>query len=198
VDAQSWEDMYRSRTRVSSGAPNVVLVAEVIDLAPGQVLDVGCGEGADALWLAEQGWQVIAIDLSATALERADAADTGHRVHWTREDVTVTPPPPGTFDLISVQYFPLRIQPDHIVLRGLLGAVRAGGTFLFASHDHADLCARPEEGFNPADYYRPDDIARLLDHSWTVHINGTRPRAATPAGTHHTHDTVLRAQRLAV
>jgi hypothetical protein len=94
------------------------------------------------------------------------------------------------------QYFPLPHQPDHTALRGLLDAVAPGGTLLIASHDPADLSPRQEHGFDPSDYYQPDDIARLLDHNWTVLINETRPRTApAPAGTHHTHDTVLRAQR---
>ena len=78
-----------------------------------------------------------------------------------------------------------------------LDAVAPRGTLLIASHDPADLSPRHEHGFDPSDYYQPADIARLLDHNWTVLINETRPRTApTPAGTHHTHDTVLRAHRL--
>ncbi|MEU5291753.1 class I SAM-dependent methyltransferase [Streptomyces umbrinus] len=199
MDAQFWDEMYRSRDQVFSGDPNGVLVTEVTGLPPGQALDVGCGEGADALWLARHGWQVTAVDISTTALQRAAAAamDSEGRVAWTRADLTITPPPADAFDLVSVQYFPLSLQPDHTALRGLLNAVAPGGTLLFASHDLADLSPRPEQGFDPGDYYQPDDIAKLLDHDWTVLINETRPRTApAPAGTHHTHDTVLRAQRL--
>lgn len=196
MDAQFWDDRYRSRDQVFSGAPNGVLVTEVTDLPPGQALDVGCGEGADARWLARHGWQVTAVDISPTALQRAAGADTEGRVAWTRTDLTTTPPPARAFDLVSAQYFPLPYQPDHTALRGLLDAVAPGGTLLFASHDPADLSPRPEDGFDPGDYYQPDDIAKLLDHNWTVQVNETRPRTApTPAGTHHTHDTVLRAQR---
>lgn len=68
MDAQHWDDMYRSRDQVSSGNPNPVLVSEATELPPGQALDVRCGEGADALWLARHGWQVTAIDVSPTAL----------------------------------------------------------------------------------------------------------------------------------
>ncbi|MGW0648696.1 class I SAM-dependent methyltransferase [Streptomyces umbrinus] len=198
MDAQFWDEMYRSRDQVFSGDPNGVLVTEVTGLPPGQALDVGCGEGADALWLARHGWQVTAVDISTTALQRAAAAavDSEGRVAWTRADLTITPPPAEAFDLVSVQYFPLSLQPDHAALRGLLNAVAPGGTLLFASHDLADLPPRPEQGFDPGDYYQPDDIAKLLDHDWTVLVNETRPRTApAPAGTHHTHDTVLRAQR---
>ncbi len=199
MDAQFWDEMYRSRDQVFSGAPNGVLVTEVTDLPPGQALDVGCGEGADALWLARRGWQVTAVDISRTALQRAAAAatDVTDSVAWARADLTTTPPPVGAFDLVSAQYFPLPHQPNHTALRGLLDAVAPGGTLLFASHDSADLSPRQGHGFDPSDYYQPDDIARLLDHNWTVLVNETRPRTApAPAGTHHTHDTVLRAQRL--
>jgi SAM-dependent methyltransferase len=197
MDAPSWDEMYRSRAQVFSGNPNAALVTEVSGLAAGRALDVGCGEGADARWLARRGWQVTAVDISPTALTRAAAAtgaDLAGRVRWTRADLLTTPPG-GEFDLVSVPYFPLPRQPDHAALRGLLAAVAPGGTLLFTTHDLADLSPRP--GFDPGDYYQPDDIARLLDDTWAIQVNESRPRTApTPAGTQHTHDTVLRAQRL--
>ncbi|MFE3141524.1 class I SAM-dependent methyltransferase [Streptomyces scopuliridis] len=199
MDTQHWDEMYRSRDQVFSGAPNGVLVTEVTDLPPGRALDVGCGEGADALWLARHGWQVTAVDIAQTALQRAAAAaaDITGRVDWTRADLTITPPPAGAFDLVSAHYFPLPRQPDHAALPGLLDAVAPGGTLLFASHDLADLSPSQGHGSDPSDYYQPGEIAGLLDHNWTVLINETRPRTApAPAGTHHTHDTVLRARRL--
>lgn len=196
MDARSWDEMYRSRDQVFSGDPNGVLVAEAADLPPGRALDVGCGEGADALWLARGGWQVTAADVSRTALERAAAADTTGRVTWTRADLAAAPPPAGAFDLVSVQYFPLQKEPDHTALRGLLDAVAPGGTLLFATHDSADLARHGEHGIDPRDYYRPDDIAGLLGRDWTVLVNETRPRTApAPAGTRHTRDAVLRARR---
>jgi SAM-dependent methyltransferase len=201
VNVYHWDEMYRSRDQVFSGAPNAVLVAEVAGLRPGQALDVGCGEGADAIWLARRGWRVTAVDISQTALHRAAAAatDIAGRVAWARADLTGMPPPAGAFDLVSAHYFPLRRQPDHAALRGLLDAVAPGGILLFATHDLADLTPRPEQGFDPSDYYQPGDIVRLLDHHWTVLVNEIRPRAApAPAGTHHTHDAVLRAQRLPI
>lgn len=196
MDASSWDEMYRSRDQVFSGEPNAVLVTEVSGLPPGRALDVGCGEGADALWLAGRGWQVTAVDISATALTHAaiDAALAG-RVTWTRADLITTPPPVGVFDLVSIHYFPLPHQPDHSALRGLLAGVAPGGTLLFATHDLGDLSPHP--GFDPSDYYQPNDIAGFLDDSWTIQVNETRPRTApVPTGTRHTHDTVLRAQRL--
>jgi SAM-dependent methyltransferase len=198
-EVRPWDRMYRSRDQIFSGDPNAVLVAETIDLPPGQALDVGCGEGADALWLARRGWQVTAVDISGIALQRAAAAatDIKGRVAWTRANLTTTPPPTGAFDLVSIHYFPLMRGPGHAALRGLLNAVAPGGTLLFSTHALSDLTPRQEEGFDPGDYYQPNDIAQLLDPTWNVLINETRPRAApAPAGTHHIHDTVLRALRL--
>ena len=197
MDAQFWDDRYGSREQLFSGNPNGVLVTEVADLTPGQALDVGCGEGGDALWLARRGWQVTAVDISRTALDRAAAAgsDVAGRVAWSRADLTATPPPARSFDLVSVQYFPLEHEPDDLALYGLLAAVTPGGTLLFVGHDLADLTGH--EDFDPRDYYQPDEVARLLDDDWIVLINERRPRTApAPEGTPHTHDTVLRAERL--
>jgi SAM-dependent methyltransferase len=196
MDAQFWENRYRSRHQVFSGNPNGVLVAEVTGLPPGRALDVGCGEGADALWLARHGWQVTAVDISPTAVQRGADADTDGRVAWACRDLTTTPPEAGAFDLVSVQYFPLQLQPVHTALRGLLDSVAPGGILLFGSHDPTDLSACPDEGFDPNNYYQLEDIAKLLDHDWAVQVNETRLRTApAPAGTNHRHDSVLRAER---
>lgn len=196
MDTQYWEQKYQSRDQIFSGAPNPVLVAEAADLPPGHALDAGCGEGADATWLARRGWRVTAFDISQTALQRAAAAgtDLADRVTWTRADLTATPPPRGAFDLVSAQYFPLPHQPDHAALRGLLDAVAPGGTLLFVGHDLADL--PPDRRHRLDAYYQPADIAELLDDDWTIQINETRARIApAPAGTHHTRDTILKAHR---
>lgn len=197
MDAAFWEEMYRGSDQVFSGNPNGVLVAEVADLPPGQALDVGCGEGADALWLAQRGWQVTAVDISWTALRRAatTGADAAGRVAWTRADLTVTSLPAGAFDLVSAQYFPLPHHPDHRALRGLLATVAPGGTLLIAAHNLADFPPQHDHEFSG--YYQPADIVQFLDDDWTILINETRPRTTpAPPGTHHVRDTVLRAQRL--
>lgn len=202
MDAQHWDERYSSRDRLFSGNPNGVLVTEAADLAPGRALDVGCGEGADALWLAGRGWQVTAVDISRVALERAAAtaaaagAGVAGRVAWTQADLTTTPPPAGSFDLVSLQYFPLPVQADHVALRGLLDAVAPGGTLLFGGHDLTDHATYRHADFDPAAYYQPGDVVPLLGAGWTVEVDERRTRTtAPPEGTHHVHDTVLRARR---
>lgn len=188
MDERYWDELYGSRDQLFSGNPNGVLVTEVEDMPPGQALDVGCGEGADALWLARRGWLVTAVDISRTALARA--ARRGGGVSWTHADLSVTPPPARSFDLVSVQYFPLTRQASG--LDGLLAAVAPGGTLLVAAHDPAHL---PPQ-FDRDDYLWPAEIAGTLGRDWTVLVNETRPRVTPPPpGSHHVNDTVLRAVR---
>ncbi|TDD54746.1 class I SAM-dependent methyltransferase [Saccharopolyspora elongata] len=191
-----WDERYSSEDQLFSGEPNGALVAEAADLPPGQALDVGCGEGADALWLARRGWQVTAVDVSQVALERAArVAAGGPEVAWTRADLNTAAPPALAFDLVSVHYFPLVKQPGHAALRGLLASVAPGGTFLFVGHDMTDMPPEAAYGFEPSEFYQPHEIAELLDGDWTVLVDESRLRnPPSPGG--HTHDTVLRAQRL--
>ena len=93
-----WDERYRSAQRVWSGDPNPQLVAEVTDLPPGRALDVGCGEGADAIWLARSGWTVVAADISGVALERGAqhareaGPDVAARIEWRQADLLASPP----------------------------------------------------------------------------------------------------------
>jgi len=141
-----------------SGAPNGTLVAEVDGLTPGTALDVDCGEGADASWLAQQGWRVTAVDISDVALERARRAarDVGVEVDARRVELAVDPLP-GRFDLVSVQYPALRHTPDDAAIRAILGAVALGGTLLVVGHDLRGHEHHPD--FDPADYV-PDVVLR--------------------------------------
>jgi SAM-dependent methyltransferase len=189
-----WDDRYGSSEQLFSGDPNVVLVAEVTGLQPGQALDVGCGEGGDARWLASQGWKVTAVDVSKVALERAAAASPGTDIAWTHADLTTATMPAGSFELVSVHYFPLLQQNDHSALRALLASVAPGGTLLFVGHDVTDMDPDHAGDFNPDDYYSPHEVAELLDDDWTVLVDEVRPRPEpSPGG--HVNDTVLRAQR---
>jgi len=132
--------MYRSRPRVWSGRPNPQLVAEAAGLPPGTALDLGCGEGADALWLAERGWTVTAVDVSAVALERAAGhaaeSEAGHRVTWLQRDLE-TWQPDTAFDLVSAQFLHSTEMPWQRSHRIAAAAVRPGGTLLVVGH-HPD------------------------------------------------------------
>ena len=194
--AQEWDERYAGAEQIWSGEPNGALVAEASALAPGRALDVGCGEGADALWLARRGWDVTALDVSRIALERAQqAADrAGVQVTWVHAGLLEAALPTGAYDLVSAQYPALLRTPDRAAERTLLGAVAPGGTLLVVHHDVQD---GQTHAFDPADYVLPAVVAELLDEDWQVEVDERRDRHVSGgAGAHHVADLVLRARRL--
>ncbi|MFZ1179743.1 MAG: class I SAM-dependent methyltransferase [Mycobacterium sp.] len=149
--AEFWEQRYGSTERVWSGRVNPRLAEVAAELPAGRALDLGCGEGADALWLAERGWQVVAVDVSATALQRATEAAFARnlleRVDFQRHDLNESFPE-GMFDLVSAQYLhsPARLERE-IVLRQAAERVTPGGVLLIVDHaepppwtQHHDHC----------------------------------------------------------
>jgi SAM-dependent methyltransferase len=202
-DAASWNERYRSSHRLWSGKPNLQLVTEIADLPPGRALDVGCGEGADAIWLAGLGWHVVAVDISDVALERAAqhararAPTTPTRIEWRQADLVARPPEPESFDLVSCQFMQLPPEWRARLFPALVRAVRPGGTLLVVGHHPSDLGTGVRRPPMPELLYTADEIAALLDNDWTVVVNEARPRpATTPDGEEKTvHDAVLRAAR---
>jgi SAM-dependent methyltransferase len=193
-----WDERYAGSDRVWSGRPNGALVAEVDALDPGRALDVGCGEGADAVWLALRGWDVTALDVSRVALDRARtaAAEAGAVVRWSHTGLLDAELTPGGFDLVSAQYPALLRTPGNDAERALLAAVAPGGTLLVVHHADVDVEHAKERGFDPADYVSPRDVAAQLDSGWDVTFDERRPRHVEGgAGAHHTHDVVLKARR---
>ncbi|MEU6537176.1 class I SAM-dependent methyltransferase [Streptomyces sp. NPDC047000] len=195
-----WDGRYADRTQLWSGRPNGALVAETAGLTPGRVLDVGCGEGADAVWLAREGWDVTALEVSGVALHRAagHARDAGVKIRWVHAALTEAALPPGSFDLVSAQYPALLRTPGAAAERALLAAVAPGGTLLLVHHAGMETREAHDSGFDPADYVWPSTVAALLDDAWVVEADERRPRVAPDggAGAHHTDDLVLRARRL--
>ncbi|MFF0550357.1 SAM-dependent methyltransferase [Streptomyces sp. NPDC004311] len=133
-----WDGRYSERTRIWSGKPNDLLVRETGELAPGRALDLGCGEGADTVWLARRGWRVTATDISGVALGRAaeHAAEAGvqDRVDWQRHDFSQSFPT-GEFDLVSACFLHSYGEfPREQILRRAAAAVAPGGVLLVVGH----------------------------------------------------------------
>ena len=195
-----WDELYDARDQVWSGEPNGALVAEAADLPPGRALDVACGEGADAVWLARRGWRVTALDVSGVALERArrHADDAGVEVEWVHAGLVEAGLPAGGFDLVSAQYPVLRKTPDAVAERVLTGLVAPGGTLLFVHHDLSghDAARHGALQHDPAAFAFPADVAAVLGEEWAVEVDERRPRVVRGgAGAHHVDDLVLRARR---
>ena len=189
---------------VWSGDPNGTLVHEIDGLPAGRALDVGAGEGGDAVWLAERGWRVTASDVSRRALDHvaalADEHDVSIECHHT--DVNAADAfGAGAFDLVSAQYVPISRSPDGRGVRNLLGAVAPGGTLLVVSHDlsprHGPLDERGHGPLmDPDAHVRIADVAAALDESsdWEIEVHETRPRPGRHTSP-HVDDVVLRARR---
>jgi len=200
AQAAEWDARYSEGDGARwSGRPNGRLLAEVAGLRPGRALDVGCGEGADAIWLARSGWTVTAIDISDVALTRArEAAErAGAAVEWVRGDALQTPFPAGSFDLVSMQYPALPKAAGEAAVRALLDTVRPGGLLVAVYHDLTDEHREhmKSQGVDPADYVDADDLARLLGEEFTIELHAVEPRIDPPPDHRHIADIVLRARR---
>jgi SAM-dependent methyltransferase len=198
--AAEWDARYSERDGAMwSGRPNGRLVAEVAGLTPGRALDVGCGEGSDAIWLARRGWTVTAIEVSDVALGRARKASelAGAAVDWICGDVLRTPFPARCFDLVSMHYPALPKAAGTPAVSALLDTVCPGGLLLAVYHDLNDDHREQmkSHGCDPADYVDADDLVRLLGDDFTVELRAVEPRIDPPPDTPHIADVVLRARR---
>jgi SAM-dependent methyltransferase len=200
AQAAEWDARYSERDGTMwSGRPNGRLVAEVADLNPGRALDVGCGEGADAIWLAQRTWTVTGIDISDVAIGRAReaAARAGVAVEWVCGDALRAPFSAGSFDLVSMQYPALAKAAGEPAVRALLDTVCPGGLLLAVYHDldedHREHMK--SRGVDPADYVGADDFAPLLGDDFTVELHASAPRINPPPDSPHIADVVLRARR---
>ncbi|MFY0409235.1 class I SAM-dependent methyltransferase [Solicola sp. PLA-1-18] len=201
-----WEGFYGERDQVWSGRANALMVREVEGLTPGTALDLGCAEGGDAVWLAQQGWLVTAVDVSDTALRRAavHAEDAGvaASIEWQRHDLGETFPS-GTWDLVSAAFFhspPEAVLDRTTVLRRAADAVAPGGTLLVVGHASGPSWMGPHPMFDllPSTTQLLADLA--LDQAvWTVELEDlVTTDFPSPEGEHGTRaDNVLQLRRAA-
>ncbi|TXK40847.1 FAD-dependent oxidoreductase [Nonomuraea sp. C10] len=199
---QWWDARYSGSTRVWSGRPNMILSREVPALTPGTALDLGCGEGGDAIWLAGQGWRVTAADISGVALERAArfAAEAGvaDAIDFQRHDFGASFPA-GSYDLVSAHYLhSYQDLPRERILRAAAGAVAPGGVLLIVGH-----AGWPSWQDDHPDVHLPTarevlDSLELAEGEWEVELCEEFERAQdAPDGTPGTRtDNVLKIRRL--
>jgi SAM-dependent methyltransferase len=204
MDEAFWDERYGSSGAVWSGNPNPHLVAEAAEISPGAALDVGCGEGADAVWLAEHGWQVTAVDLSTVALGRGAAharevsVDVAQRITWLHADLTGWVPAASTYDLVSAQFVHVPKDQRDALHHRLAASVSPGGCLLVVGHHPSDLQTTVPRPPLPELFFTASDLAAALDRrQWDILVSEARARPTLdPEGRTVTiHDAVLRAQR---
>jgi SAM-dependent methyltransferase len=204
LGADFWNERYSSAPAIWSGRPNPQLVTEASRLSPGRALDVGAGEGADAIWLAEHGWTVTAVDISSVALARAAeharaaGEDVAARITFEERDFTAWAPAAGSFDLVSAQF--IHVPPDRRdgLNRALAAAVAPGGVLLIVGHHPLDLQTGLRRPSRADLLFTAEDVVGVLDPAeWEILATEARPRiAAGPDGADvPVHDAVLLARR---
>lgn len=202
-DERFWDERYGQSDRIWSGNPNAQLVAEASDLPAGRALEVGCGEGADAIWLAKRGWQVTGVDISPVALaraaEHAEAEGVADRITWLRADLTDGTSPGSGFDLVAAHFLHIPGAQRVPLFHALAEAVGPGGTFLVVGHYPNEMIEKTWSHV-PGMFFTGDDVAADLDPAeWTVVVNEARERTMVDGHgeQHDTRDAVLTARRLA-
>lgn len=201
-DREYWENRYSSGHSASENNANPYLTAEVADLRPGTALDAGCGDGASAIWLAEQGWRTTAVDIAAAAVERGRAAakrsgtEVENRIDWIAADLTEWDAGVERFDLVCAFYVHPAGSHDPLFER-LATAVAPGGTLLIVTHAPGDH----QSGAHAQSAHTQmtaEHIAASLDPAqWEIQLAEQRSRTATRADGFSTtmQDSVLRAEK---
>ncbi|MEV7525454.1 class I SAM-dependent methyltransferase [Streptomyces sp. NPDC091371] len=197
-----WDGRYSESTRIWSGKPNALLVREAEGLAPGRALDLGCGEGADAVWLARKGWRVTGIDISEVALgraaEHAAEAGVGDRISFEHHDLGESFPA-GAFELVSACFLHSPgDMPRARILRTAAAAVAPGGVLLVGGHGGA--APGTQDPHPELHFPTPQEVLadlELPEGDWEVLVCAEHARVGAEAARPGPgYDNVLKVRRL--
>ena len=197
MDSQAWNRRYEGTELIWTAEPNRFLVQETRDLVPGRALDVGCGEGRNAVWLAEAGWDVTAVDFSDVGLAKgARLADSrGVFVKWVLADVRSHDPGSGSFALVIVLYLHLPAPERRSALAHAAAAVAPGGLLLLVGHDSSNLAEGHGGPRDPAILFTPDEVAAELPGLEIERAERVRRPVSTQDGEVDAIDALVRATR---
>jgi len=199
MDSEAWNRRYADRGLVWTSEPNRFLVSEAARLPARRALDLACGEGRNAVWLAERGWRVTGVDFSEVGLEkaRAVARARGVQAEWIVADLLDYTPEPHAFDLVLVFYLQVPAAERQAIVRAAAGAVAAGGVFLLVGHDSRNLELGHGGPQDPAVLYTAGDVLRDLEGTGLEieRAETVRRPVQTPEGDRVALDALVRARR---
>lgn len=172
ADREAWDERYRSKDSVWGAAPNRFVVEVFSGRPAGRVLDLACGEGRNAVWLAGLDWTVTAVDFADTAVERGRQASqaAGLDIDWIAEDVLAYEPGPGSFDAVLIAYLHLPDEQMATVLEHAAAALTPGGVLMLVGHDVRNLTDGVGGPQDAAILHTPEGV--------TVHLDGLRVERA--------------------
>jgi SAM-dependent methyltransferase len=199
MDSAIWDRRYSGRELVWTAEPNRFLVAETEKLTPGRALDMACGEGRNAIWLAQRGWQPVGVDFSEVGLKKAGALADSREVsiEWVAADLLDYRPEPRAFDLVLIFYLQVTGAERRAILQAAADAVAPGGMLLIVAHDTSNLQFGHGGPQDPAVLYTARDVVddvsgRGLEIERAERVE--RP-VQTPAGERVALDALVRAHR---
>ena len=204
MDARTWDERYAASELVWSGTPNQFVADELSSLAPGEALDLAAGEGRNALWLADRGWQVTAVDFSQVGLDkgRTLAEKHGLDIRWLCADVLAYDPEPDAFDLAVLAYLQLTADERRTAVRTAFGSLRPGGTFFLVAHDSTNLTEGTGGPSDPAVLFTAEEVLADLDGERFEVLRADRvPRLVQPDEAHRgapartAYDALVRLER---
>jgi SAM-dependent methyltransferase len=197
VDRAAWDRRYAGTELVWTAEPNRFVVAEVAGLAPGRALDLACGEGRNAVWLAGRGWAVTGVDFSAAALRKAArlAAARGVTVEWINADLLEHRPPPASAELVLLAYLQLPPDERRVVLGRAAAAVAPGGTLLVVAHDRSNLEGGHGGPGDPRVLATPAEVAAELPGLEVLRAETVTRPVETSDGPRRALDLLVRARR---
>lgn len=197
MDATAWDQRYAGTDLVWSGEPNRTVAAEVAGLPAGRALDLAAGEGRNAVWLAQQGWTVTAVDFSAAGLDKARrlAEQHGVAVETVRADVTAYRPEPAHYDLVVIAYLQLPADELAPVLATAAGALAPGGTLVLVGHDRANLAEGVGGPQDPAVLHTVEEVTAALTGLAVARAERIRRPVRVDGEDRFAIDTLVRARR---
>lgn len=199
MDAAAWDERYAGAELVWSSTPNQFVAAELGDLRAGRALDLACGEGRNALWLADRGWRVTAVDFSRVALDKGRALQERHprgaglQVDWVLGDVLTYDSGRAPYDLVLLAYLQLTADQRRTAVRRAFGSLRPGGTFFLVAHDATNLTEGTGGPTDPEVLFTAEEVLSDLDGErfeveradrGAREVPAQQPAEASP----HTHD----------
>lgn len=208
MDAKTWDERYAASGLVWSAGPNQFVAQELTGLSPGRALDLAAGEGRNALWLAERGWRVTAVDFSRVGLDKGRAIQARHeraedlRVDWVCADALTYDPGAVRFDLAVLAYLQLSAEQRREAVRRAFAALAVGGTFFLVAHDATNLTEGTGGPQDPAVLYTAEEVLGDLDGERFDVLRAERAARVVPADDEHrgepdrtAYDAVVRLVR---
>lgn len=198
MDATMWNDRYSAADLVWSAGPNQFVESICRDLPVGRSIDLAAGEGRNALWLAERGWDSTAIDYSDVAIDKARRIAEHRGISITAEvhDLTEYEPAPGGYDLVVVAYLQLPAEQLDPILARAAAAVAPGGTFLLVNHDRSNLDGGYGGPQHPDVLTTPEQVRSALgEHLDVERAEVAERHVTTDDGPRTALDTLVVARR---